>query len=144
MTRGPPRRRLGANHLKGRCLYELHGSVHRNYCEKCGQFFDAKYVYDSKDISELSIIKTTLLPTDAKGYFGTKATQKQSDLCAYFSDINYITIYNILKFIYSNYNENLNKIDLPIINQIFFILKKVYKNIKSLQNKTSNKEVKFC
>lgn len=44
-------------------------------------------VYDSKDISELSIIKTTLLPTDAKGYFGTKATQKQSDLCAYFSDI---------------------------------------------------------
>ena len=25
-------------------VYELHGSVHRNYCEKCGKFYDAKYV----------------------------------------------------------------------------------------------------
>ncbi len=27
-------------------VLELHGSVHRNYCTKCGKFFDAKYVKD--------------------------------------------------------------------------------------------------
>ncbi|HIV16749.1 MAG TPA: NAD-dependent protein deacylase [Candidatus Alectryocaccobium stercorigallinarum] len=31
-------------------VYELHGSVHRNYCMKCGKFFDAKYVDDSVDV----------------------------------------------------------------------------------------------
>lgn len=25
-------------------VYELHGSIHRNYCQKCGKFYDAKYV----------------------------------------------------------------------------------------------------
>ena len=25
-------------------VLELHGSVHRNYCQKCGKFFDAKYI----------------------------------------------------------------------------------------------------
>lgn len=25
-------------------VFELHGSVHRNYCMKCGKFFDASYV----------------------------------------------------------------------------------------------------
>ena len=27
-------------------VYELHGSVHRNYCRKCGRSFDAQYVKD--------------------------------------------------------------------------------------------------
>lgn len=31
-------------------VQELHGSVHRNYCIKCGKFFDAKYVADSVDV----------------------------------------------------------------------------------------------
>lgn len=31
-------------------VYELHGSIHRNYCMKCGKFYDAKYVKDSKGI----------------------------------------------------------------------------------------------
>lgn len=26
---------------------ELHGSVHRNYCESCGKFFDLEYVFSS-------------------------------------------------------------------------------------------------
>lgn len=30
-------------------VQELHGSVHRNYCMKCGRFFDAKYIAESKD-----------------------------------------------------------------------------------------------
>ncbi len=33
-----------------RAVYELHGSIWRNYCTKCGKHFDAKYVYDSKGI----------------------------------------------------------------------------------------------
>lgn len=25
-------------------VLELHGSIHRNYCQKCGKFYDAKYI----------------------------------------------------------------------------------------------------
>ena len=31
-------------------VYELHGSVHRNYCRKCGAFYDARYMLESKGI----------------------------------------------------------------------------------------------
>ena len=31
-------------------VLELHGSVLRNYCEKCGKFFDLQYIIDSEDI----------------------------------------------------------------------------------------------
>lgn len=31
-------------------VYELHGSVLRNYCTKCGKFYDAEYVFDSEGI----------------------------------------------------------------------------------------------
>lgn len=31
-------------------VYELHGSIHRNYCMKCGKFYDAKYVKESEEI----------------------------------------------------------------------------------------------
>lgn len=31
-------------------VLELHGSVHRNYCENCGAFFDAKYILDSDGV----------------------------------------------------------------------------------------------
>lgn len=27
-----------------KAVFELHGSVHRNYCTKCGKFFDAHYI----------------------------------------------------------------------------------------------------
>ncbi len=30
-------------------VYELHGSVHRNYCMKCGKFYPPEYIRDSKD-----------------------------------------------------------------------------------------------
>lgn len=29
-------------------VYELHGSIHRNYCMKCGKFYDAEYVKNRK------------------------------------------------------------------------------------------------
>lgn len=31
-------------------VYELHGSIHRNYCMKCHQFYDAGYVKESEGI----------------------------------------------------------------------------------------------
>lgn len=31
-------------------VYELHGSVLRNYCTKCGKFYSAQFIKDSKDI----------------------------------------------------------------------------------------------
>lgn len=31
-------------------VLELHGSIHRNYCQKCGKFYDAQYVKSSKGI----------------------------------------------------------------------------------------------
>ena len=35
-------------------VYELHGSVLRNYCMKCNKFYDAEYVFNSKDIPKCS------------------------------------------------------------------------------------------
>lgn len=31
-------------------VLELHGSVHRNYCRRCGKMFDARYIFDSEGI----------------------------------------------------------------------------------------------
>lgn len=31
-------------------VLELHGSVHRNYCQRCGKLFDAKYILGSTNI----------------------------------------------------------------------------------------------
>ena len=31
-------------------VLELHGSVLRNYCEKCGKFHDAQFILDSEDV----------------------------------------------------------------------------------------------
>lgn len=33
-----------------RRVYELHGSVHRNYCRKCGAFYDAEYIRNSQGV----------------------------------------------------------------------------------------------
>lgn len=33
-----------------RTVYELHGSVHRNYCMDCGEFHDLRYIIDSEGI----------------------------------------------------------------------------------------------
>lgn len=30
-------------------VLELHGSIHRNYCMKCGAFYDLNYIIDSKE-----------------------------------------------------------------------------------------------
>ena len=33
-----------------KAVFELHGSVHRNYCTKCGKFFDAQYMKDADGV----------------------------------------------------------------------------------------------
>lgn len=33
-----------------RCVYELHGSIHRNYCMKCGKLYDAQYVKSQEGV----------------------------------------------------------------------------------------------
>ena len=41
----------GLHQMAGsREVLELHGSVHRNYCEECGKFFDAQYILDACDV----------------------------------------------------------------------------------------------
>lgn len=35
-------------------VLELHGSVHRNYCEDCGKFYDAEYILHSEGIPACS------------------------------------------------------------------------------------------
>lgn len=41
----------GLHQLAGsKRVLELHGSIHRNYCQKCGKFYDAKYVKESEGI----------------------------------------------------------------------------------------------
>ncbi len=41
----------GLHQMAGsKTVYELHGSIHRNYCTKCGKFFDAKYIYESTNL----------------------------------------------------------------------------------------------
>ena len=30
-------------------VFELHGSIHRNYCMKCGKFYPPEFIRDSKD-----------------------------------------------------------------------------------------------
>ena len=37
-----------------KCVYELHGSVLRNYCMKCGKFYDAAYIKQSEGIPRCS------------------------------------------------------------------------------------------
>lgn len=45
----------GLHQMAGsKCVYELHGSVHRNYCTKCHAFFDAKAILDAEDVPRCS------------------------------------------------------------------------------------------
>ena len=43
-------------HEKAGCkkIFEIHGSVYRNYCTKCNKFYDADYVFKNKDIPKCS------------------------------------------------------------------------------------------
>jgi NAD-dependent deacetylase len=38
-------------------VWELHGTVHKNYCEKCGKKFDAEYILHSEGIPRCDAVK---------------------------------------------------------------------------------------
>lgn len=41
----------GLHQMAGsKCVYELHGSVHRNYCQECGKFYDAHYMLEAEGV----------------------------------------------------------------------------------------------
>ena len=37
-----------------RCVYELHGSIHRNFCMRCGGFYGLSHITDSQGIPKCS------------------------------------------------------------------------------------------
>lgn len=43
-------------------VYELHGSVHRNYCMQCHRFYDAEYMYHAEGISRCETCGGILKP----------------------------------------------------------------------------------
>lgn len=44
-----------------RNVLELHGSIHRNFCESCGKFFAASYMADAPDIPRCDVCGGTSL-----------------------------------------------------------------------------------
>lgn len=45
-----------------RNVLELHGSIHRNFCESCGKFFAASYMADAPDIPRCDVCGGTIKP----------------------------------------------------------------------------------
>ena len=43
-------------------VYELHGSVLRNYCTNCGKFFDYKYILEASGIPECYVCGSVVKP----------------------------------------------------------------------------------
>lgn len=43
-------------------VYELHGSVHRNYCESCHKYFDATYIKNSPGIPKCDVCGDIIKP----------------------------------------------------------------------------------
>ncbi len=43
-------------------VYELHGSVHRNYCVKCNAFYDANFILNSKEVPTCTKCGETVKP----------------------------------------------------------------------------------
>ena len=43
-------------------VYELHGSVHRNYCTKCGKFFGVDYIVNNTPVPECDVCGGTVKP----------------------------------------------------------------------------------
>ena len=43
-------------------VFELHGSVHRNYCTECHSFYDANFILESKEIPTCTKCGGTVKP----------------------------------------------------------------------------------
>ena len=45
-----------------RRVFELHGSIHRNYCRKCGKFFDASYMKAAEGVPKCDVCGGMIKP----------------------------------------------------------------------------------
>ncbi len=45
-----------------KAVFELHGSVHRNYCTKCGKFFDAHYMKSAPGVPRCDVCGGLIKP----------------------------------------------------------------------------------
>ena len=53
----------GLHQLAGsQTVYELHGSVHRNYCMRCRQFYDAEFIVQSEGVPACKVCGGTVKP----------------------------------------------------------------------------------
>lgn len=43
-------------------VLELHGSVHRNYCEQCGKFYPVEYIVESKGVPRCEVCGAIVKP----------------------------------------------------------------------------------
>lgn len=43
-------------------VYELHGSVHRNYCMKCGEFYNGEYIAETTNVPKCEKCGSTIKP----------------------------------------------------------------------------------
>lgn len=53
----------GLHQLAGsKKVYELHGSIHRNYCTKCHKFYGLDYIVSSKDVPLCNVCRGIIKP----------------------------------------------------------------------------------
>ena len=72
-------------------VLELHGSVLRNYCEKCGKFFDAEYMLHSKGAPKCDDCGGAIKP-DVVLYEEGLDNQTLSDAVSYISKADVLII----------------------------------------------------
>ncbi|HIY20586.1 MAG TPA: NAD-dependent protein deacylase [Candidatus Flavonifractor merdigallinarum] len=69
-------------------VYELHGSIHRNHCMKCGQFYDLAFVMEAQGVPRCPVcgglIKPDVVlyeePLDQKTMMGALRAIQEADL----------------------------------------------------------------
>lgn len=53
----------GLHQLAGsKSVYELHGSIHRNYCTKCGAFYDLEYITNHQGVPKCNVCQGIVKP----------------------------------------------------------------------------------
>ena len=71
----------GLHQMAGsRRVLELHGSVHRNYCQKCGKGFDAEYILKIKYKHDETIVKIVKIPISYQEYRWGSMTGRADEL----------------------------------------------------------------
>ena len=123
-------------------VIELHGSIKRNYCTKCGAFYDEKYIKNSKDIPFCEtcngIIKPDVTlyeePVNEYAFLKARFAIEQADLLIIAGTS--LNVYPANSLIYYFYGDNIvliNNDDLIINRKIkLFIKGKVGEIFKKL------------